>query len=65
VKYSWERETELKILFIAPLDSIHSKRWIEFFSRREDTEVQVLCFGKQVLPVDNAVVHALGEESVS
>jgi glycosyltransferase involved in cell wall biosynthesis len=55
----------LKILFIAPLDSIHSKRWIEFFSRREDTEVQVLCFGKQVLPVDNAVVHALGEESVS
>jgi glycosyltransferase involved in cell wall biosynthesis len=55
----------MKILFIAPLDSIHSKRWIEFFSRREDMEVQVLCFGKQVLSVDKAVVHVLGEESVS
>ena len=55
----------MKILFIAPLDSIHSKRWIEFFSRREDMEVRVLCFGKQVLSVDKAVVHVLGEESVS
>ena len=55
----------MKILFIAPLDSIHSKRWIEFFSRREDMEVQVLCFGKQVLPIEKATVHALGEEGAS
>ena len=55
----------MRILFIAPLESIHSKRWIEFFSRREDMEVQVLCLGRQLLPVENAVVHVLGEESVS
>ncbi len=53
----------MKILFIAHLSSIHSKRWIEFFSRRDDMEVQVLCFGKQTLPIDNAIVHALGEET--
>ncbi len=53
----------MKILFVAFLSSIHSKRWIEFFSRREDTEVQVLCIGKQKFPIEGAVVHVLGEET--
>jgi glycosyltransferase involved in cell wall biosynthesis len=55
----------MKILFIAFLASIHSKRWIEFFSRREDTEVRVLCFGRQAFPIERAVVHAMGEEASS
>ncbi len=48
----------MKVLFIAPLNSIHSKRWISYFAQR-DFEVSVISICKQTVDIDNAEIHII------
>ncbi len=49
----------MKILFVAPLNSIHSQRWIQYFSDKKTNEVFVLNFEEKAIDIKNANVFTL------
>ena len=48
----------MKVLFIALLNSIHSKRWVSYFAER-DFDVSVISFCKQTVEIENAEIHVI------
>lgn len=49
----------MTLLFVAPLTSIHSKRWIEYFAGLPDIDVHVATFSKPSVEIAGARIHTL------
>ena len=49
----------MKILFVAPLNSVHSRRWIQYFADKGTNEVYVLNFEEQTVELTNVNVMTI------
>ena len=56
----------MKICFIGYADSIHTRRWVEYFCNNPEYEVHILTIAPCTTPIKGAVIHNLsGPEAIA
>ena len=49
----------MKLLFFASANSIHTKRWLEFFSRKAENEVHLATFIDPTMEIEGVTMHRI------
>lgn len=48
-------KNKIDLLFLAPANSIHSHKWINYFSRKKDFNIHWISINKKILPIERKI----------